>query len=82
MKASRRGFLGFLVAAPLAPIAAKLAPPVASPYAWTEVSAGYAVTNLSLADIVTATLRARSGMIADNLTRNNALLDRLVRERA
>ena len=31
----------------------------------------------NLSEIVTTTLRNRSGTLADNVTRNNALLDRL-----
>lgn len=81
MTPSRRGFFGLLAGAAAAPIVAKLPAPVASPYAWTEVSAGYTVTNLSLQDIVTATLRARSGVLLDNMTRNNALLERLTARR-
>lgn len=71
---SRRGFFGFLAGAAALPIVAKL--PAAEAYAFREVSYGYSV---SLSEIVTMTLRARSGLVANSLMTRNALLAHLER---
>jgi hypothetical protein len=70
---SRRGLFGLLIGAAVTPAFAKL-----QPYALGQVSYSHSLT---LSEIVTETLRARSGIIAASLMKGNALLDRLERSR-
>jgi hypothetical protein len=68
---SRRRLFGLFAAAAATPVLAALPAPVV---AATPVATSM---GLSLADIVAATLRNRSAVIVDNLSRDNALLSRL-----
>lgn len=67
---SRRSIFGLFAGAVAAPFVK--VPVTPAPAAAAVVPAG-----LSLSDIVTATLRNRSGAIADSIQRNNPLLGRL-----
>lgn len=76
---NRRGLFGFLAGAAVAPVVAKLpAAEVVTRATFTAYPAG--AHNLTLAEIVSATLRSRSAALADNLTKSNALLAHLQNE--
>lgn len=70
---NRRGFLKAVGAIPAGAVMVKL--PVLLPDA---VPALVAQPGLSLADIISTTLRARSAQIIENVTRHSVLLDRLL----
>ena len=73
---SRRGLFGLIAGAFAAPVVGKLpAPEVVLRSTFTYYPAP--PVNLSLADIVSVTLRNQSALIAHNMTKNNALLSRL-----
>lgn len=69
---SRRGLFGLTVGGAAAAVTARLAP-----IAWLEPPVQHVY--LSLQDIVTTTLRARSGELAENMMRSNALLRKLMK---
>ena len=72
----RRGFLAG-VAAFLAAPAIIRTPGLLMPVKAIEMPVGVVVRAPSLSEIVTITLRNRSERLAENIARNNALLERL-----
>ena len=75
----RRGFLaglGVLLAAPAIIRTPGLLMPVKAPLI-VDVDEYYLPFSPTLSEIVTAALRHRTGWLAESVTRNNALLERL-----
>lgn len=76
MKANRRSFLAGLIGAGIA----GAVPAVASPRLPTVPSPA-AARAVPIGEIVVKTLRARAPQLAANVTQNNALFERLKRQR-